>query len=118
MTGLLTAEDKVVPELLVPVAHVLTSADNPYRVLAWLRRSPAAQLWGRLARQPGDLTHEALDALPERAATAHVRGLLVNAGVLPQRDENLALLTNGLARTLTKPPRTMPPSSARSPNGM
>jgi hypothetical protein len=90
--------------MLTPVATVLTDPDNPYQVLEWLRRSPAAQLLGRLAQRSGDLTHEALDALPQRAATAYVRGLLVTAGILPQRDENLALLTNWLTRTLAKTP--------------
>ncbi|MGW0336875.1 hypothetical protein ACWD0J_34415 [Streptomyces sp. NPDC003011] len=100
MTNLLTAEDGSIAQALAPVTTVLTEADNPYQVLAWLKRSPAAQLLGHLARQPGDLSHEALDALGPQAATAYVRGLLVTAGILPKRDENLALLTNWLARTL------------------
>ncbi|MEV6756587.1 hypothetical protein [Streptomyces sp. NPDC051214] len=100
MSDLLSGGAAAIPGPLEPLAHVLTGATNPYPVLAWLRRSTAAHLLGRLARQPDHLDHEALDALPQRHATAYVRGLLVTAGILPQRDENLALLTNWAARTL------------------
>ncbi|MFJ1700285.1 hypothetical protein ACIOHC_35380 [Streptomyces sp. NPDC088252] len=89
---------------LQPLAVVLTGAENPYRVLQWLRRSPAARLLGRLVLDPGALNHESLDTLPQRAATAYVRGLLVTAGILPPRDENLALLTNWVARTVAELP--------------
>jgi len=83
---------------------VLGGADNPYQMLTWLRRSPAARLLGQLAGHPDDLTHESLDALPQGESTAYVRGLLVSAGILAARDENFALLTRWLARTLTKLP--------------
>ncbi|MGW3610568.1 hypothetical protein ACWD6N_11870 [Micromonospora sp. NPDC005163] len=92
------------PSPLGPLVAVLREADNPYQMLIWLRRSPAARLLGRLAAQPGDLTHQALDVLPQGESTAYVRGLLVSAGILAARDENLALLTRWLARTLAKLP--------------
>ncbi|WP_327398705.1 XRE family transcriptional regulator [Streptomyces sp. NBC_01288] len=100
VSDLLSGDAVTIPGSLEPLARVLTGAANPYPVLAWLRRSPAAQLLGRLAREAGPLDHEALDALPQRHATAYVRGLLVTAMILPPRDENLALLTNWAARTL------------------
>ncbi|MGW6868978.1 XRE family transcriptional regulator [Streptomyces sp. NPDC054901] len=100
VNDLLSGDEPTLPEPLEPLAHVLTYAANPYPVLAWLRRSPAAHLLGSLARQPHTLDHSALDALPQRHATAYVRGLLVTAGILPPRDENLALLTNWAARML------------------
>lgn len=77
VTGLLSAHGAGVPEALRPLATVLTDTDNPYAVLEWLRRSPTARLLGRVALQPGELSHASLDALPQRAATAYVRGLLV-----------------------------------------
>ncbi|MGI5149320.1 hypothetical protein ACQEVC_23675 [Plantactinospora sp. CA-294935] len=106
MADLLSGDDHIVPERLGPLAAALTGIDNPYRMLAWMRRSPAARLLARLAGQPDGLTHEALDALPQNVTTAHVRGLLVTAGILPSRDENLALLVHWVARTLT----TLPPA--------
>ncbi|MFI7501791.1 hypothetical protein ACIBVL_25520 [Streptomyces sp. NPDC049687] len=45
--------------------------------MQWLCRSPAAHLPGRLALHPETLNHKSLDTLPQRAATAYVRGLLV-----------------------------------------
>ncbi|WP_079185690.1 hypothetical protein [Streptomyces sp. NBRC 110465] len=89
---------------LQPLVHVLADAENPYQVLKWLRRSPAAHLVRRLALSPEALSHEALDALPQRAASAYVRGLLVTAGILAPRDENLALLTNYVTRTVADLP--------------
>jgi hypothetical protein len=86
--------------LLQPLATALADADNPYPVLAWLRRSPAARLLGQLAADPGALNHECIDALPQIASTAYVRGLLVTAGILPPREENLARLISWSARTL------------------
>lgn len=100
VTDLLSVDGAKVAQPLQPLAVVLTSAENPYRVLQWLRRSPAARLLGRLVIDPGGLNHESLDLLPERAATAYVRGLLVTAGILPPCDENLDLLTNWVARTV------------------
>jgi hypothetical protein len=104
MADLLSASDGPIPTALAPLAEVLTSADNHYQVLQWLRRSPTARLLSRLAQQPDHLTHKALDALAQGPATAYVRGLLTTAGILPHRDENLALLTNWLTRTLAKLP--------------
>ncbi|MDO0912624.1 hypothetical protein QQM39_17755 [Streptomyces sp. DT2A-34] len=104
MTDLLSVDGTSMSQLLQPLAVVLTGAENPYRVLQWLRRSPAARLLERQALDPGSLNHESLDTLPQRAATAYVRGLLVTAGILPPRDENLALLTNWVARTVAELP--------------
>ncbi|MFI9155407.1 hypothetical protein [Streptomyces sp. NPDC053367] len=73
-------------------------------VLAWLRRRPAARLLGQLVTAPDELDHAALDALPQGHATTYVRSLLTTAGLLPPRDENLALLINWTARTLAKLP--------------
>jgi len=42
VTDLLSADGASVPQPLQPLAAVLTGANNPYRVLQWLRRSPAA----------------------------------------------------------------------------
>ncbi|WP_405623023.1 hypothetical protein [Streptomyces sp. NBC_01396] len=70
MTDLLSADGASLAQLLHPLASVLTGADNPYRVLQWLRRSPAAHLLGRLALDPEALNHKSLDTLPQRAAAA------------------------------------------------
>lgn len=104
VTDLLSVDGASVAQPLKPLAVVLADAENPYRVLQWLRRSPAAYLLRRLVLDPEALSHDSLDTLPQRAATAYVRGLLVTAGILPPRDENLALLTNWVARTVAELP--------------
>ncbi|MER5728921.1 hypothetical protein ABT084_11375 [Streptomyces sp. NPDC002138] len=92
------------PDHLQPLLSVLTDAANPYPVLAWVRRSPSAHLLAQLVRQPGGLTHGALDALPQNAPTSYIRGLLVTAGLLAKRDENLARLERWVTRTLANLP--------------
>ncbi|MEU2062353.1 hypothetical protein [Streptomyces sp. NPDC013455] len=79
---------------LRPLADVLSDAPTPCPVLAWLRRSPAARLLGQLVAAPDELDHPALEALPQGHATTYVRSLLTTAGLLPPRDENIALLVN------------------------
>ncbi|MFF9673523.1 hypothetical protein ACF1GS_17730 [Streptomyces eurythermus] len=105
MTRLLSRDGSTLDASLRPLADVLSDAPNPYPVLAWLRRSPAARLLGQLVTAPAELDHAALDALPQGHATTYVRSLLTTAGLLPPRDENLALLINWRARTLAKLPR-------------
>ncbi|MEU2518863.1 XRE family transcriptional regulator [Streptomyces pseudogriseolus] len=104
VTSLLSRNGTTLDASLRPLADVLSDAPNPYPVLAWLRRSPAARLLGQLVTAPDELDHAALDALPQGHATTYVRSLLTTAGLLPPRDENLALLINWTARTLAKLP--------------
>ncbi|MGW1752562.1 hypothetical protein ACWCRD_44670 [Streptomyces sp. NPDC002092] len=104
MHDLLSDASGNVPTHLAPLEAVLTDVTNRYPVLEWIRRSPAARLLASLARSPDALTHQALDTLPPDANTAYVRGLLVTAGVLPQRQENLARLEIWLAGKLAQLP--------------
>ncbi|WP_233273584.1 hypothetical protein [Streptomyces broussonetiae] len=104
MHDLLTNTAGEVPAGLAALEAVLTDVTNPYPVLEWIRRSPAARLLARLAQAADPLTHQALDALPPDANTAYVRGLLVTAGVLPQRQENLARLEIWLTGKLARLP--------------
>src|SRR5205814_4490774 len=77
---------------------------EPARLLRWLRRSHAARLLADLAAAGTHLSHEALDQLPQGHAERYVRGLLVAAGVLPARDDDLYRITIWLDRTLTDRP--------------
>ncbi|MFJ4953116.1 hypothetical protein [Streptomyces sp. NPDC088760] len=104
MTNLLSPDGTTLDASLQPLVSVLTDAPNPYPVLAWLRRSPAARLLGQLVSTPDELNHAALDALPQGHATTYVRNLLTSAGLLPPRDEHLTLLINWMTRTLAKLP--------------
>ncbi|AEY85302.1 hypothetical protein SHJG_0020 [Streptomyces hygroscopicus subsp. jinggangensis 5008] len=104
MHDLLADASGNVPAGLASLETVLTDVTNHYPVLEWIRRSPAARLLGRLAQSSGSLTHQALDTLSPDANTAYVRGLLVTAGVLPPRQENLARLETWLAAKLAQLP--------------
>ncbi|MEV0259412.1 hypothetical protein AB0H82_34810 [Streptomyces sp. NPDC050732] len=86
------------------MADALTGAENPYPVLGWLRRSPSARALAQLAGQQVPVTHEVLDALPQRITTRHVRALLVLAGVLPERNEHLARLEHWVNGELPRLP--------------
>lgn len=97
---LLSDEHGTMPAQLVPLVEVLANLKNPYPALTWLRRSQAARLLAELAARPADITHELLDTLPQHRATHYLRGVLVTAGVLPQRHEYLARLELWLATTL------------------
>ncbi|MFH8477154.1 hypothetical protein [Streptomyces sp. NPDC018000] len=106
---LLSTEDGTVPLPLKPLAAALTDTGNPYAVLNWLRRSRSAKLFAELALLQGEFNHETLDALPQNEPIRYLRGLLVAAGVLPRRDEDLARLELWLANAL----RQLPPHQAR-----
>ncbi|WP_141746891.1 hypothetical protein [Streptomyces agglomeratus] len=75
----------------------MTSAENSYPVLGWLRRGPSAEALAQLAGQAEPLTHELLDSLPQSATTRHVRCLLVIAdlfGISPSTAETWAKYAN------------------------
>ncbi|WP_424864049.1 XRE family transcriptional regulator [Streptomyces sp. MMS24-I29] len=101
---LLSLEDGTVPPPLKPLAAALTDTGNPYAALNWLRRSRSAKLLAELAFPHGEFTHDTLDALPQNEPTRYLRGLLVAAGVLPRRDENLARLELWLANAIGQLP--------------
>ncbi len=72
------------PEL-VPLADALKSMKRANSGLTWIRQKHVTQFLQTLAETP-TVTHEALDTLPQSRTREYVRGLLVEHGVLPQRD--------------------------------
>ncbi|WP_141923825.1 hypothetical protein [Haloactinospora alba] len=82
-----------------------TEAD-PYPILAWLYRAEWAKLLGRLADEHDHITHTVLDALPPRRHVQYLRTVLVNSGVLPQRDEHVDSTTPWLNEVLADLPET------------
>jgi integrase len=54
--------------------------------LTWIRQKHVTTFLKNLALQPS-ITHESIDALPRSRTRDYVRGLLVEHGVLPRRDE-------------------------------
>ncbi|GIM90159.1 hypothetical protein [Paractinoplanes toevensis] len=75
----------------------------PHTVLAWLRGRGARALMAAIGHGKGPVTHETLDQLAAPARTvAHLRGLLVSVGTLPQRDDYLAPLEQWTARATAR----------------
>ncbi|WP_332757383.1 hypothetical protein [Streptomyces sp. MT206] len=102
--GLLSDETGHLDPRLQPVADILTGAARPKSVLHWLGHSTAARLLSRLTATPAGLTHELLDALPQEPRNRYVRGLLVSAGIAPDRDETLAQTELWVASTIAELP--------------
>lgn len=78
--------------ILDPLRDSLLATDRPRAALRWLAKPGCQAVLGAIAR--GDLvaTHEDLDSLPDSHWLAHLRQVLVAAGVLPGRDEQTARL--------------------------
>ncbi|GAB2754959.1 Fis family transcriptional regulator [Sinomonas soli] len=75
----------VSPEL-VPLATALKSMKRANSGLTWIRQEHVSAFLRRLAVAPS-VSHEAFDGLPDSRTREYVRGLLVEHGVLPRRDE-------------------------------
>jgi hypothetical protein len=84
---------------LQPVLDALTSLALPAAIVGWLRTSAADQL-STLARTGTAITHELLDTLPVGHTERYLRHLLVAAGVLPHRDDDLERITAWLEQQL------------------
>ncbi|GAA1408506.1 MULTISPECIES: site-specific integrase [Micromonosporaceae] len=97
--------DGSVPAELTPLLAALAAAHRPRSVLAWVERGDgSAALLRDLVRSGCAITHEALDAATRQQAAAALREMLVHAGVLPRRDEQLERLAPWLSRTLATAP--------------
>jgi hypothetical protein len=90
---------------LAPVVHALQQVGNPPAAIHWLHKedSGAATLRNLLAGGH-TLTHELLDTLPNSTSTVFLRNLLVQAAVLPERDERLAATETWIRRQLETAP--------------
>ncbi|WP_280341618.1 hypothetical protein [Nocardia abscessus] len=97
-----------IPALLRPLADALRVA-NPRSLLTWLRVSQSCQLLTQLLAQKTDITHDALDTLPQGTATRHIREILVSAELLGRRNEDLAQLQLWAERIIA----TLPASQQR-----
>jgi len=77
---------------LAPIYWAIVSNPQPFSACNWLRQSSAAKILGEIAAGSLPLTHEALDAHPQRVGANLARHMLVANGVLANRDDALAQL--------------------------
>jgi hypothetical protein len=87
----LTGPDGNVPTMLQPLADAIAAGRKPASGLTWLGKPTVAAALHSLTTTPNQLTHETIDQLDGN--TRHLRSLLVAAGILPARDEELERLT-------------------------
>lgn len=71
---------------LQPAAAALKSMTRANSGLTWINQRHVKAFLAELAARPA-ITHDILDALPAHPTREHVRGLLVEHGALPRRDE-------------------------------
>lgn len=86
---LLAGPDGTVSEQLRGVVAALNDVPYPARTLRWLRGGRAAQMLVSIAKDGKEVTHQLLDSMPPGPGLNYLRGVLVHAGALPQRDEYL-----------------------------
>jgi len=86
---LLTGADGQIPPALRKLAEAFESVDNPKSVIKWLGHSAGARLLAQLAAGETEITHAALDALPQSKPLHHLRHMLVHTGALAERTEYL-----------------------------
>lgn len=92
-----------VPESLQPLIPVLAGGfTGPAQSrLTWLGQARTRELLTALATGTLELSHAALDALPNQARARYLRALLVTAGCLPAIDDALHRFQTWLHRRLT-----------------
>jgi hypothetical protein len=101
---LLACHDGTPNTQLEPVRKLLLAAEHPNGQIAWLSRSGAARLLRELARREEAVTHDYLDTLPQNRAEMFLRPLLVEAGVLPARNDDLERIPPWLDTLLVDQP--------------
>ncbi len=89
VTELLTGPDGAVVPELKPLAEAFTQIRLPFNAIHWIRQSPAAELLRQLIARQQPVTHDLLDELPPGHSLHYLRQVLVQTGILPQRDEDL-----------------------------
>lgn len=99
--NLLTTADGAVPTKLKDVRDVLVARTGAPSLVSNWRRTHSLRLLVRLAEQPDQISHEALDDEGNRFSVYYLRALLVATGVLAERDEQAARLDRWATALLT-----------------
>jgi ribosomal protein L40E len=89
VTGLLAGPDGTIAPELQPLAEAFTRVSLPFNAIHWIRRSTAAGILARLVARQQPITHDLLDEIPPGHSLHYLRHVLVETGILPQRDEDL-----------------------------
>lgn len=101
---LLSDRSGTVPSELTAVRDAIVATTNPRTALNWLRTGSGAPILAAMARGDLALSHEALDAHPNRRPADYLRAALVAHHVLAPRDEPLARLERAVTDLLAQVP--------------
>lgn len=95
-----------IPAQLQPLLAAFSEAGRPRSVTGWLAGQAGGRLLAELAAtaRRRQITHALLDERPQTSALHHVRGILVQSGVLPARDEHLERIEPWLGKILAARP--------------
>lgn len=96
---LLTGPHGTVPEGLEPLPDYLATRGQPRSTLRWLTKPTTATLLRHVALIDEPMSHHALDRCPPTWGRHHLRELLIDAHLLPQRDEPIARLETWITDT-------------------
>ncbi|MBT2550201.1 Fis family transcriptional regulator [Arthrobacter sp. ISL-65] len=88
------------PELL-PLAMALKSMKRANSGMTWIRQKHVTAFLRNLAVAP-EITHESFVELPDSRTREYIRGLLIEHGVLPRRDELLTRYEDWSAQALDR----------------
>lgn len=102
---LLTGSDGAPNARLKPVQRLLIASEHhPHGLIAWLDRSGVAQLLRQLASREEAITYDVLDTFPQNHANTFLRAVLVEAGILPARNDDLERVRPWLEAVLVNQP--------------
>jgi hypothetical protein len=89
---------------LAPLRDALVAADQPRRIIQWLRHNRSVRRLAQLACGSDRITHQLLDQLPQSPTERYVRVTLVNAGILPARHVDIERVSVWLEQLLADRP--------------
>lgn len=89
VSALFTGPDGVITPQLQPLADALITTHTPFKTIQWVHEHPNAKLLAEFVAQSRPVSHDLLDELPPTAALQHLRQMMVQTSVLPQRHEDL-----------------------------
>ncbi|MBA8924515.1 hypothetical protein BC739_009081 [Kutzneria viridogrisea] len=104
VNDLLAGPDGTIPAQLQPLADGLTSTHAPFKAIQWVHEHPNAQLLAAFVTEGRPISHDLLDELPPGAALQHLRQMMVQTGVLPERHEDLERVPAWLEHHLVNKP--------------
>ncbi|MEV6871640.1 hypothetical protein [Amycolatopsis sp. NPDC051128] len=104
VNGLLAGPNGTIPAQLQPLADGLIRTHAPFKAIQWVHAHPNAQLLAAFVAEGRPISHDLLDELPPGAALQHLRQMLVQTGVLPERHEDLERVPTWLEHHLADKP--------------